>query len=63
MKAKFALFATLACVTSAIAAGQQVSVNYNHSQSFTAVSHLRLGFQQRQHDSELNTGAGSSAGH
>jgi hypothetical protein len=35
MKTKFALFATLACITSAIAAGQQVSVNYNHSQSFT----------------------------
>src|SRR5260370_13796106 len=35
MKTKFALFATLACITSAIAAGQQVSVNYNHSQSLT----------------------------
>ena len=35
MKTKFALFATLACITSAIAAGQQVSVNYNHNQSFT----------------------------
>jgi hypothetical protein len=34
MKTKFALFAMLACITSAIAAGQEVSVNYNHSQSF-----------------------------
>ena len=35
MKTKFALCAMLACITSAIALGQQVSVNYNHSQSFT----------------------------
>jgi hypothetical protein len=34
MKTKFALFAMLACLTSTIAFGQQVSVNYNHSQSF-----------------------------
>ena len=36
MKTKFALCAMLLCVTSAIAVGQQVSVNYNHSQSFAA---------------------------
>jgi hypothetical protein len=34
MKAKFALSAMLVCITSAIAVGQTVSVNYNHSQSF-----------------------------
>ncbi len=34
MKIKFALCAMLVCITSAIAAGQTVSVNYNHSQSF-----------------------------
>jgi len=33
MKTKFALCAMLAC-TSAIAVGQQISVNYNHSASF-----------------------------
>jgi len=31
----FALCAMLACITSAVAVGQQVSVNYNHSQSFS----------------------------
>jgi hypothetical protein len=35
MKTRFALCAMLMCVTSAIAGAQQVSVNYNHSQSFT----------------------------
>src|SRR5580692_2758855 len=35
MKTKFALCAMLMCITSAIAVGQQVSVNYNHSQSFS----------------------------
>jgi hypothetical protein len=34
MKMKFALCAVLLSITSAIALGQQVSVNYNHSQSF-----------------------------
>jgi hypothetical protein len=34
MKMKFTLCALLLSVTSAIALGQQVSVNYNHSQSF-----------------------------
>jgi hypothetical protein len=34
MKMKFALCATLLSITSTIAFGQQVSVNYNHSQSF-----------------------------
>src|SRR5271168_5229003 len=34
MKTKFALCAMLVCITSAVAVGQQVSVNYNHSQSF-----------------------------
>ncbi len=35
MKTKVVLCAMLMCVTSAIAVGQQVSVNYNHSQSFS----------------------------
>lgn len=35
MKTKFALCAMLVCLTSTIAFGQQVSVNYNHSQSFS----------------------------
>jgi Domain of unknown function (DUF4136) len=35
MKPKFALCAMLIGITSAIAHGQQVSVNYNHSQSFS----------------------------
>jgi hypothetical protein len=34
MKTKFALCAMLVCLASAIAVGQTVSVNYNHSQSF-----------------------------
>jgi uncharacterized protein (DUF1501 family) len=34
MKMRFALLAAVVCLTSAIAVGQQVSVNYNHSQSF-----------------------------
>jgi hypothetical protein len=36
MNRKLALCVMLVCITSAIAVGQQVSVNYNHSQSFTA---------------------------
>src|ERR1700730_2460763 len=35
MKIKFALCMMLVCITSAVAVGQQVSVNYNHSQSFS----------------------------
>ena len=35
MKTKLALCAMIVCITSAVAAGQQVSVNYNHSQSFS----------------------------
>jgi hypothetical protein len=35
MKTKFALCVMLVCITSAVAVGQQVSVNYNHSQSFS----------------------------
>ncbi len=35
MKTKFALCAMIVCITSAVAAAQQVSVNYNHSQSFS----------------------------
>jgi hypothetical protein len=35
MKTKFALCAMLMCIVSAVAVGQQVSVNYNHSQSFS----------------------------
>jgi hypothetical protein len=34
MKAKLAL-CTMVCITSAVALGQQVSVNYNHSQDFS----------------------------
>ena len=34
MKTRFALCAMLVCIASTIAVGQQVSVNYNHSQSF-----------------------------
>lgn len=34
MKMRYALFATVASIASAIAVGQQVSVNYNHNQSF-----------------------------
>jgi Domain of unknown function (DUF4136) len=34
MKTRFALSAMLLCVVSTIAVGQQVSVNFNHSQSF-----------------------------
>ena len=36
MKTKFALCTMLVCIASTIAVGQQVSVNYNHSQSFSA---------------------------
>jgi hypothetical protein len=36
MKTRFALCAMLVCIASAVALGQQVSVNYNHSQSFAA---------------------------
>ena len=35
MKTKFAFCTMLVCITSAVAVGQQVSVNYNHSQSFS----------------------------
>jgi hypothetical protein len=35
MKTKFALCMMLVCITSVIAVGQTVSVNYNHSQSFS----------------------------
>jgi hypothetical protein len=35
MRTKFALCAMLMCIASAVAVGQQVSVNYNHSQSFS----------------------------
>ena len=35
MKAKSALCAMLLCIASAVAVGQTVSVNYNHSQDFT----------------------------
>src|SRR5258708_40089412 len=35
MKTKFALCTMLVCITSVIAAGQTVSVNYNHNQSFS----------------------------
>jgi hypothetical protein len=35
MKTKIAFCAMLLCITSVIAVGQQVSVNYNHSQSFS----------------------------
>ena len=34
MKIKFALYAMAVCITSVVAAAQQVSVNCNHSQSF-----------------------------
>ena len=35
MKTKIALCAMIMCIASAVAAGQQVSVNYNHNQSFS----------------------------
>jgi hypothetical protein len=35
MKIKVALCAMVACIVSAVALGQQVSVNYNHSQDFS----------------------------
>lgn len=35
MKTRFAFCAMLLCITSAVAVGQQVSVNYNRSQDFT----------------------------
>ncbi len=35
MKTRYALCAVLACIASAVALGQQVSVNYNKSQSFS----------------------------
>ncbi len=35
MKTRFALFALLVCITSTIAVGQQVSVNYDHGASFS----------------------------
>lgn len=36
MKTRLALCTMLTCIASTIALGQQVSVNYNHSQSFSA---------------------------
>ncbi len=36
MKKRLALSVALVCITSVIAIGQQVSVNYNHSQSFAS---------------------------
>jgi hypothetical protein len=35
MKTRLTLYALLACIASTTAVGQQVSVNYNHSQSFS----------------------------
>jgi Domain of unknown function (DUF4136) len=35
MKTKFALCTMIVCIASAVAIGQQVSVNYNHGQSFS----------------------------
>ena len=35
MKTKFAVCAMVMCIASAVAVGQQVSVNYNHNQSFS----------------------------
>jgi len=35
MKAKYVFCAMLACIASAVALGQQVSINYNHSQDFS----------------------------
>lgn len=35
MKTRFELCAMLVCIMSTIAVGQQVSVNYNHSQDFS----------------------------
>ena len=35
MKTRFALCAMLVCIASTIAMGQQISVNYNHSASFS----------------------------
>ncbi len=35
MKTKFALCPMVVCLTSVVALGQQVSVNYNHNQSFS----------------------------
>ncbi len=43
MKMRFALCAIVACMTSAIALGQQVSVNYNHSQSFAQFQYFIWG--------------------
>ena len=43
MNKRFALFAMLVCITSAIAVGQQVSVYYNHSQSFAQYHTYALG--------------------
>jgi hypothetical protein len=36
MKTKFALCVMIVCLTGGVAVGQQVSVNYNHSQSFSS---------------------------
>ena len=45
MNTKYALFATAVSITFAIALGQQVSVNYNHGQSFAQYRTLVLGQQ------------------
>ena len=59
MRKRAVLFAMLMCITSGIAVGQQVSVNFNHDQSFAHSPHLRMGLQQCQPDSKLDTGANS----
>jgi hypothetical protein len=43
MRTKFLLCATLMCLASTIALGQQVSVNYNHSQSFSGYHNYAWG--------------------
>ncbi len=43
MNRRFALCAVLLCMTSAVAFGQQVSVNYNRSQSFSQYHTYALG--------------------
>ena len=43
MKTRFALCAVLLCITSTIAVGQQVSVNYDHNASFSQYHTYALG--------------------
>ena len=57
MKTGLALCALSIGLTSTIAVGQQVSVNYNHSQSFSGVSHVCMGFQQCQQGPEFDPGS------